>query len=122
MKTRSSFVSNSSSSSFIIQVNTNKTKCPTCGHKIDTLKLIQELSGTNDRYSIDYSNRTEVVGYLKNTLKDDAWVDSAIYAKALEEVDRLNASIEVAKVTVPNGSEMYEVLVYSDNTVFNLGE
>ena len=49
MKTRSGFVSNSSSASFIVAVKKNE-KCPTCGRSdVDFLDLVEAM-GTNADY------------------------------------------------------------------------
>ncbi len=53
MKIRNGFVSNSSSSSFIISVKKTSEPCPACGRKdIDILDLIEKISGIDDETNI----------------------------------------------------------------------
>ena len=49
MKAREGFVSNSSSTSFIVAVRKDINACPHCGRKDpDILELIEQMSYTND--------------------------------------------------------------------------
>ncbi len=57
MKTRNGFVSNSSSSSFVIVYHENSESCPTCGRKPFQ---IQEMVQREENY--DYSGDTALLG------------------------------------------------------------
>jgi len=65
MKIRNGFVSNSSSSSFVIAYKKdyvdNNCKCPTCGSSINVIKLIKSLECNNGDTRIDAQGIDEVM-------------------------------------------------------------
>jgi hypothetical protein len=67
MKIRNGFVSNSSSSSFVIQVNGGAEKCPTCGH---TPQSVVDLFKGKCNRSCDDSD-LEDFGELMDELEDE---------------------------------------------------
>jgi len=72
MKTRIGFVSNSSSTSFLIKYDENKfTKCPTCGHEpILPINLVDD--SRDDRDEIICSDINSCYDYLNDELHYDS--------------------------------------------------
>lgn len=71
MKIRNSFVSNSSSSSYIIRVLKQPAKCPTCGRT--STSLIEYLDNCKDydleTSHIEYSSSQEIIAHVKEEIK-----------------------------------------------------
>ncbi len=66
MKTRNGFVSNSSSSSFIIALKSNNNPCPTCGRKdLDFLDMIKKVNPYSDDNKVDAVGEEEILHYYK---------------------------------------------------------
>jgi hypothetical protein len=105
MKRRSGFVSNSSSSSFIVAVKRDTDVCKHCGRGgEDLLKTIEAmLSGCESE--IDRRGSDDVIKYIK-----DGWFDE-------KESEKIVKSIE------EKASEGYEVVSisvdYNDESAFN---
>jgi len=86
MKTRNGFVSNSSSSSFIISVKTSK-KCKHCGHKlIDILDKIRLASESSFDNSVNAEGLKEVINFYAVDKDDSNDV------KMLEKIKKFHAA------------------------------
>jgi hypothetical protein len=73
MKIRHNFVSNSSSTSFIIGYNPSKyVKCPTCGHRpLDIIELVETDKDNDTKIfaSSEYGDINESINNLKQNIK-----------------------------------------------------
>ena len=72
MKTRSGFVSNSSSSSFIIAFDEGKFgHCPHCGRKdVSILDLVERANADDHDTQVEWSDATEHLNKLRADLKE----------------------------------------------------
>jgi hypothetical protein len=111
MKTRNGFISNSSSSSFIISINNkNNEPCKCCGRTdIDILKLIDKFK--NDRYDNDTEviafNYTESLGYIKsNLLMNDSEFNDLI----IKINDEYESGNEIAIISIEYHDEIIHEL------------
>jgi hypothetical protein len=70
MKLRTGFVSNSSTSSFIIQINQQPEKCPHCGRS--GVDLVKFMMGFHNHWetSLDFTDPDEKIDELERELKD----------------------------------------------------
>jgi len=135
MKIRNGFVSNSSSSSFIIQVNCESEKCPTCGHTpqsiVDTLRRINH-GGYGEESSVEGIEEyiSDNLEYELNTAKtflDDlkrrdpksrTYSQSSYYSDVTvaetmtgvgEEIERLEATIADYRQREAAGDKVYRL-------------
>jgi hypothetical protein len=83
MKIRSGFVSNSSSSSFIIAINDKMCTCPTCGRRDKNIFDIIERnsSGYYDETRVKAVGAKEVIDYIT-----DNWYDSERNKELIEKI------------------------------------
>lgn len=138
MKTRNGFVSNSSSSSFIIMVADDAKKCPTCGHTpqsiVDIIKTVGyhsddtsiELIEEYIRDNLDYE-RNSTASYIEELKMLDpnepAYPNSQYthtVAKAIEnckeELTELETQIAKYRQLEAEGKKLYHLQVsYHDN-------
>jgi len=75
MKTRVGFVSNSSSSSYIIAFDTSRVldKCPHCGRgDVSVLELIERASSSNrDDNQVEATGMANILAHIKGSYFDD---------------------------------------------------
>ena len=103
MKIRSGFVSNSSSSSFVIGFNMNEP-CPHCGRKDpDIISLIENASDRND------DNNVEVLGFDKVM----EYLEGNAYPYGVPEID----DVRSYHVTHPNDTVAIVNISYHDETL-----
>ena len=92
MKIRNGFVSNSSSSSFVIAFKKNMSKCPTCGHMtVDIATYLTNRNGDDDNsiYSHGYE---EVVNDVTSNFTDN--IKYARGSEAKQLVDERDSILE----------------------------
>jgi len=96
MKIRNGFVSNSSSSSFIIAIDKNKNApCPHCGRKdIDILELLER-----DNYNDD--NEVIATGYEEIMEQEDGWCFDNDKKNIEEKLQKYrNKKYEIARISI----------------------
>ena len=115
MKIRQGFVSNSSSSSFIIAYKeADKTPCPTCGRSDieNFVDLIEKSSSNNDDNSVNETGIEDVTRSLDEQLE---WRESP---KEIAEIKLVKKEI---KRLVKEGWEVANISIsYHDETLNNL--
>ena len=115
MKVRNGFVSNSSSSSFIIAYKDDAKACPTCGHRNSEIDVIKkaidasEESGWKDLTPMDLVR--EFQGY-----------DEAEANKRQKEVDKYSAKgYKFAEITVDQNDSIIETVIGESKSVIQIG-
>lgn len=99
MKIREGFISNSSSSSFIIAYNKEQNKCPHCGRcDVDILKMIKECTDNDGDTEVRVEGKEEVIQYIQEN-----WWD---YTDIIKKIKAVN-DMEIALIDVS----------YHDNTI-----
>ena len=115
MKTRSGFVSNSSSSSFIIAYKeADKTPCPTCGRSDieNFVDLIEKSSSNNDDNSVNDKGLDDVIHSLDEQLE---WGEDPTSISEIKMVKK-----EIKRV-VKEGWKVANISIsYHDETLNNL--
>jgi hypothetical protein len=93
MKTRNGFVSNSSSSSFILQLK-EPTFCPHCGRRdADIIGLINKLHCNNDDNQVLAENKEQAIEYIKNSWFVDSFDLEKLKSFKNEEIIIVSISI-----------------------------
>ena len=103
MKIRNGFVSNSSSSSFIIAVKKLSTPCKCCGRKDpDILDVLENQSS----YSCDNEVRARGVDIISSLKERKDWMVPTEYNLVVEKVKEFlaNDEYEVADISISNHS------------------
>lgn len=116
MKTRNGFVSNSSSSSFVIAIKNKNKPCPHCGRKDPNfLDMIEQSNLHNDDNCIYARSAESTLEYLENNGK--TWMSSKDYEMIKKSIVkyRTNKKWDVAYITLSyHDEDMQKIL---DNMV-----
>lgn len=111
MKTRNGFVSNSSSSSFVIAVKESK-KCKHCGHKKHTiLDSIRHATEFSYDTGIDAEGLKEVLNWYGEDFNDEN--DEVVWRK-LKEYQKKHPKETLAAVHISNHDERLLAELQSD--------
>ena len=107
MKTRKGFVSNSSSSSFIIAIEKELHKCPTCHQAIGFRRLIN-----NDKF---YENEI-LLDDVHHIIKDVQEMTGDGAQEIIDKImDACNRGKEILKVEISDHAEELREFIFSDN-------
>jgi len=94
MKIRTGFVSNSSSSSFVIAVDKNINKCPHCGRSdMNILQLIEKASYYNSDNNVVAEGKDDIIKELASWYDDDKSIEKI---KKYDDTDKTLALVEVS--------------------------
>ena len=115
MKIRSGFVSNSSSSSFIIGVNDETTKCECCGrHSTCTDDVLLFLSNNSciDDTCCDFTTKNR--DSLIEEIKDNWWLSKEEAEKMVEKID-FSKTIIIGSVSIHDNH--LQDLIYNNKDI-----
>lgn len=102
MKIRNGFVSNSSSSSFIIEI-LNSEPCKTCGRSDNIIDLLEKTN--EEETGIEVRGKNDVLDYVKD------WLDK----KLIEEIEK--AKGEVLYLSVSYYDETFLTLLHNSKDI-----
>ena len=106
MKIRNGFVSNSSSSSFIIAIKQINIPCPHCGSKDpDFLNMIEQSNNYIDDNRVNTKETKETLDYIEENEK--TWMDPEEYKKLEDTLSKLyrNNDWVVVNISLSNHDE-----------------
>jgi len=117
MKERNGFVSNSSSSSYIIAINKLATvPCPTCGISIDIIEILEHVKRYDgyDDTQVKVTGAEAITSYIR-----DEWF--GYYDKDSKEAKEVEELIEKVKQVEVDGKKVaYIKISYHDGMVKSL--
>jgi hypothetical protein len=114
MKIRTGFVSNSSSSSFVVAVS----KCNVCSHcgrgDEDVLDLIEQSVKANDdgETSIDSVDKVNVIKYIK-----ESWYYDGRSKELISKIEGLDSNVKVAYINVSYHNEFLNRMLRNSKNV-----
>jgi hypothetical protein len=113
MKLRKGFVSNSSSSSFIIAIAPSN-KCECCGRSdLDILSLIESTSNyRNDDNDVDAVGKEQVINHIKESWYGDDKINDII-----SKVNLVNDDLTVALISVSYHDENINTLLKQSKNI-----
>lgn len=120
MKIRNGFVSNSSSSSYIIALRKVNTPCPYCGRKDpDILDMISEAYNHNDDNRVRYRGHDVLTsGYFLNLSPEEQ--------KKIQEYVRNSRNWELADISISYHNNVlraiFDNLIASKNMIILVGD
>ena len=96
MKIRQGFVSNSSSSSFIIKLPDNKnTPCKTCGHKPpDILDYMRSPGNYGDERQVECEGKKDVLEQIKEY---KGWMEPSEYKRMIESLKKSGDNVAIVR-------------------------
>jgi len=116
VKIRTNFISNSSSTSYIIAIGP-ESKCPSCGRSdIDIVRLIECAKSYNyEETEIKATGKKEVLDYI-----NDGWYDSETKDKMLLKVREVDDNKDIVLLSISYHNPVLNSIIQNSKNIIIL--